>query len=109
MIINFSDIAKSAAIIADNAAANIRRGALDAAEKEAELAAKQLAEIAKDMRPEAAQRLDDATMQEVKNLMMYANVIHKAKVFAATESGFWAVEDMLHGYSARIKALSTRL
>ena len=109
MIIDFAEKVKSASLFAENAAQSTKRGNMKQAEREAEAAAKWLVEIAEGMTAENAQGLDDETMREVKTLVRYAQYISIYKAFANADEHFMIVEDLLHGYSSRLKALAYRL
>lgn len=109
MIIDFADKVKSASLFAENAAQSTKRGNMEQAEREAEAAAKWLVQIAEGMTADNAQGLDDETMQEVKTLVGYARFISLVKAIASTDDSFMVVEDLLHGYSRRLKALAYRL
>lgn len=109
MIIDFTEKVKSASMFAGNAAESTRRGDIEQAEREAEAAAKWLAELTEGMTAKTAQSLDDATMQEVKTLVGYARYISLVRAFANADEHFMIVEDLLHGLSSRLKALAYRL
>lgn len=107
MVTTFSGKAKSAAILAANAATHIKRGKLDAAEVETTYITRWLAQIAASL--DEAGHLDDDTIQAVGDVLVYSRYIGIMGESANTLTACMAVADMLDGLSRRLQAIASKM